>query len=453
MLEAMGTKSVSYRAVQILIICNLLLAIVAFIKDLVFASYFGTSEVADAISLAFFLPDTLGNNLIGAAIAVSSIPTITRLLEKNQSLYSETIQKLSSIITVGTMALYLILMFLSNPILQLFQFKQEDLVSNYFFVMAPIICLAPLWLLGSSVLQASRQFIFPAITPIIFNLILLFSLMWCQWEGVYLAHGGKIYALITTIATFSMCFLTWYVVVKKQKLIWTVSFANFKRNFSEVKKIFSIFIAYCLILFFSQAALFSERLFASSLETGTIAALTYAYRISQFPIWVFIAAINTFILPSISLHIGNNDFHSLQRELIKSFLFVIGISVLLSIFLVTFSEPLLKILFARGSFTLDSVQLTSEILKGYGLSIVGQSLYVFCTRYYVARGMMKVPLQIGLVGSSLNISLLFIFVPWLGALGIGYAAAISASLSGAWMLSHFIINLYHVEQKRRESIE
>ena len=99
------------------------------------------------------------------------------------------------------------------------------------------------------------------------------------------------------------------------------------------------------------------------------------------------------------------------------------------------------------------MQLTSEILKAYGLSIIGQSLYVFCTRYYVAQSNMKVPLFIGLIGSCLNIGLLFTFVPWLGAGGIGYAVAISSSFSGGLLLIYFIRNLLYVVKKGGVSFE
>ncbi|PZX07066.1 murein biosynthesis integral membrane protein MurJ [Psychrobacillus insolitus] len=456
-MDVIEKKQKSFWLVPVLVLFNLLLAFVAFIKDIVLASYFGTSGIADAINLAFFLPDTLGNNLIGAAIGVSSIPILTKLSLNGYSLlYQETIQKIGAIIITGTLLIFITSLFLFQPILQYFPLENQEYSStvfNYFLIMSPIICCAPLWIMGSSILQASRNFIVPAITPILFNFVLLSVLLWCKWQGTPQIIGGKVFSYASIIGTLLCAILTWIYILSKQKWSWSIKTFHLKSDYTEVKKVLLTFSAYGLVLLFSQVGLLAERFFASSLESGTIAALTYAYRLSQFPLWVFIAAITTFILPTISFQLEKNDFESLKRVLIKSLLLVIGSSGLISLVFVFFSEQIVSILFLRGSFTISSVQLTSEILKGYGLSIIGQSLYVFCTRYYVAQGSMKVPLYIGLIGSCLNIALLFTFVPWLGAGGIGYAIAVSSSLSGGFLLIHFIQNLRYVEKKGGESFE
>lgn len=435
---------------QLLILFNSLLALVAFVKDIVFASYFGTSNIADAISLAFFIPDTIGNNLVGAAIAVSIIPVFTKLsIKSDLSSYYDAIQKVAALLVFGTSLLILCLLFLAKPLFQSF-IENDDYLSIvvlYFFFLVPIVCISPFWLIGSSLLQVSRRFIVPAITPIFLNCILLVCLLWCGWIGLPQETGGKIFSCVMTLATLSVSLITWHFVLKQHKIKNTLHSLHLKNDCSEVKEIYPVFWAYFLTLFFSQTALFVERIFASSLGEGTVAALTYAYRISQFPLWVFIAAINTFILPMISTHLEKNDFNTLKNDLVKSFVFVFGISGVISIIFVTYSEQLLKMILLRDSFTIESLKLTSSIFKGYGLAVVGQSLYVFCTRYYVAKGRMRAPLLTGLAGSFLNITLLFFLVPWQGAMGIGYAVAISSSLSGLLLLCHFIKDVFYLEQK------
>jgi murein biosynthesis integral membrane protein MurJ len=433
--------------VHILIIFNLLLAVTAFVKDIILAAYFGTSNIADSINLAFFLPDTIGNNLIGAAVAVAAIPVLTKLtLNESNIVYFDVIKKIVLIVFFSTILLCGILIGLSDQILNLFSIdsSQIKIVRDYFLILTPIVFIAPLWLLGSSVLQASRRFILPAATPIIFNGILLISLATFQFFKIPQATGGITFSKVITVATFCSFIITWIYIYKKLEFDWKLTpFSNYK----NVKKIGIIFASYILILLFTQSALFVERLYASSLETGTVAALTYAYRLSQFPIWVFIAAINTFILPTISLHIETKNINALKTDLKKAFTFVIGVSGSISLILFLFSEPILQLLLARGAFTRDSVKLTSLILKSYSLSIVGQSLYVFCLRYYVAEGKMRTPLIIGLIGSIINIVLLTIFVPSIGPKGIGYAVAVSATLSGTLLLIYFVKDLLKIGQR------
>jgi putative peptidoglycan lipid II flippase len=456
-LDVIKKELKNFSLVQVLILFNLVLAGVSFLKDIVLASYFGTSDIADAINLAFFLPDTLGNNLIGAAIAVSSIPILTKLsLNEDSALYQDTIRKIGAFVIMGTLFILTASLVLFKPLLQLFPLDtHENLTTIYrfFLIMSPLICFAPLWLMGSSVLQSSRRFIVPAITPILFNVVLLVTLLWCQWQGIPQLDGGTAFSYATTFGTVLCVIFTWIFIIKKQKWSFFLQSVNLKSDLTEIKKVLLIFSSYACILLFTQAGLLAERFFASSLETGAIAALTYAYRLSQFPLWVFIAAITTFILPIISFHLEKNDLVSLKRDLVKSLVLVIGCSGVISLVFILFSEQIIKFLFMRGSFTMDSVKLTSAILKGYGLSIMGQSLYVFCTRYYIAQAKMKAPLIIGLVGCSLNIALLVILVPWLGAEGLGIAVAISSTVSGILLLIHFIKNLIDIGKKGETSFE
>lgn len=424
----------------------MLLALIAFLKDLTLATYFGTSEVADALNFAFFIPDMIGNNLIGAAIAVSAIPVFTKLASINdQFLLKMTFQKLGFGIIVGTSVLLIILLVLLKPLIHLLSFKSNiDAASVYLFlcVLSPVVMLSPLWLLGSSVLQASKRFILSAFTPVLLNALLLLTLVVIEWQGVAQPNGAKIFALSVVLSTCTCTVITWWHLFKEQGWTWKWTVSTWIGLTNEVKDVINIFVAYILILVIIQVGLLAERLFASVLDTGTIAALSYAYRLSQFPLWVFIAAITTFLLPTISLHVERNERIALKKVLVQSLSFVIVCSVVISSVFFLFTEPIVKLLFLRGAFTEESVRLTSAILKGYGLSIVGQSLFVFCTRYYVASRTMKKPIVVALIGGSINLVALYFLVPVLGAAGIGYAIALASSISGGCLLFLFLKEIF-----------
>lgn len=444
-----GIKSPN--TVQMLILCNMLLAFIAFIKDMFLASYFGTSQIADAYNFAFFLPDTIGNNLIGATLMVSNIPVLTKLfIAKDQEYYNAAIKNLSTYVLATTLLVLIVMDLSVVPLIHLFNRESNGItlyLTRYFYFMSPIFVASPFWLLGSSILQTSNRFIIPAVTPILYNLFLLLGLITCQILQIPQVIGGSIISLLTAGSTIIVGIFTWYYLGRKPKINWKIKELISSWDWAETKEMLRIFIAYFLILFFGQAALFMERFFANSLETGTLSALTYAYRIAQFPLWVFIAAINTFILPTISAHVLKNDKVALKRDILKSFLFVILASTCLSLILVIFSYPLINLTLGRGAFGFSSISLTSTILKGYGLSIVGQSLFVFCTRYYVAERKMRIPLVVGLMGSVLNIILLKVLIPIQGPSGIGYAIAVSATFNGFSIIIYFIKDLFAADQK------
>ena len=84
--------------IPVLAVVNLVLAGVALIKDMVLASFMGTTSSADAFMLAFYIPDIIGNTLLAASVGIACIPVFTNASikeEKRQSSLGETQTNLS----------------------------------------------------------------------------------------------------------------------------------------------------------------------------------------------------------------------------------------------------------------------------------------------------------------------------------------------------------------------
>jgi putative peptidoglycan lipid II flippase len=422
--------------VHILIVVNILLAGVAFFKDILLARYFGTSYHGDALYLAFFLPDTLGNNLIAAAIGISCIPLFTKVMkEKNR--FADSINTVIVIALMISISFLVLLLPSAEWLFSHFreQFHSEDqkLTYSYFLIMLPMVIFAPIAIIAASILQISNQFTKPAIMPIIFNFLLLLAILFCLVSDYPLSKGGYLYSSILLLSTIIVTFLSWYLVLKQRD----ISFKSvrhpiilLKENLKLIKMFLTIFTPYFVILLSQQIILLFERYLASTLETGTISGLTYAYRISQFPIWVFIAAINTVLLPTIAKLTDEVNKPLLKKELTRSLLLVIFISSFVSLTFYILGEKIIALLFLQGAFNQQSLQITSSIFQGYALSILGQSVFLFCLRYFVANGKMIIPLLTSVFGSLVHILWLFMFVPQMGAKGIGYAAALGFTTTG-----------------------
>src|SRR5690554_4316421 len=67
-----------------LAIINVFTALLAFVKDIMLAAYLGTTLQADALTLAFFIPDSVGNSMLAAAISVGCIPIYSKLVVLEQ---------------------------------------------------------------------------------------------------------------------------------------------------------------------------------------------------------------------------------------------------------------------------------------------------------------------------------------------------------------------------------
>lgn len=423
-------KEASY-TVPILAMVNLLLAAVAMIKDMVLASFMGTTDLADAFTLAFYIPDIIGNTLVAASVGIACIPVFTAavMTEENEeplasSLWSfrKTTAILCHNVIWGSLTLAFLLFLFRGSIVQLMgkgsDIYVKSLTERLLTVMLPVVALAPLVTLGSGVCHVKKRFIVPGIAPVIFNLTYLLGILCSRRfsEGI---KALTCIACFVSAGTFFMTVAVWGEVILN-KLLKSKKVRNGINN--PIKHFLSVLLPYILILLIYQSVGYVERSIASTMGTGNIAGLNYAYRISQLPVWVFAAAIGTVSFPAATRLAEESplEFRTNVIGTIRSvFLIVLPASVIIHIL----REPIVNILFNRGNFDGSSTAITSKILAGYSLAILGQSLFLIGVRFFIAVKSVKIPSFIALVSSVVNIGTDYLLKDVFGVASLGYGAA------------------------------
>jgi putative peptidoglycan lipid II flippase len=207
-----------------------------------------------------------------------------------------------------------------------------------------------------------------------------------------------------------------------------------------------MFIPYFFILFSIQAVFFAERYLITAFDSGAAAALNYAFRITQLPVWVFVAAISIVILPSLSKQMALGKVIAVNLIMSNAFKAILLIIFPAMLFLFLLREPITIALFQRGAFDARSVMLTTSILEGYSLSIICQSISLICLRYFLASRQLTVVLIIYASSALVTILTDAWFISFMSLRGIGYGAAIGALLNA-------ILLLYKLWKSIRPSFE
>lgn len=415
-----------------LIVINLMLAAVAFLKDMVYAVYFGTTAAADALGLAYFITDTMANGLLAAALGAACVPQFAKLaaLGKKEQL-RQTMRNTIAVVVCSTMLLAagfaLVGQGMTGWIGPGLAPSEQVISRNLLLILLPILVFFPLSAVFASMLQVWGRFNVPAIGPVLFNAVLLVIIAGAYGFRIPQIYGVYVYAFSIVLGGLLMLLLTWYVWWKHRKTMESeaVQVEMEKRGHDrlDASGISRVFVPYLLILISMYSVSFVERYLASQLGTGTIAGLNYAYRVSQFPMWVFVAAVSAVVLPSMSKWISLREWTRLRKQLVTSLLWILIVTVPTALLFYIARDPLISLLFLRGSFDEASLRTTSDMLAGFSLSIVGQGISTIILRFYLALGTMYVPLAIFIVSAAANIGLNFYLVPIMGSPGIGYAAA------------------------------
>jgi murein biosynthesis integral membrane protein MurJ len=286
-------------------------------------------------------------------------------------------------------------------------------------------------------MQVKGKFVISSLVPVLFNFLFFVGILYCIVFKVEIYKGVYIISFSVLLSVIAMLLLVYISIIKDK----TIS------NFREKEKskidlsLFKLFIPYFIILLVSQLVLYYERYLASIYLSGSVAALNYAYRLSQFPIWVFVAAIGTVLFPMMSKHISKGDVNAANRDFIKALWWIGLLTLPIMIFLFEFRVPIVSILFLRGSFDTSSLKITVDLLSGYTFAILGQSIIALSMKLYLARETMKSPLIIFVVTSSINLILDYFFVKYFGISGLGYAAALSSMINATLMVFMLKLNI------------
>ncbi|KEO81462.1 murein biosynthesis integral membrane protein MurJ [Tumebacillus flagellatus] len=426
---------------------NLLLAFVAFGKDLLQAAVFGTSPTADALTLAFFIPDTVGNNVIAFAIGVTCVPMFSKLLasgerERYRRMFRQLTRVLVSVSGVILLGLYL----WQEPVLRLLGSGMEPdaagLTHGLLRLLLPTMLLFPLCTIMSGALQAQGEFQKPALGPVLFNagylLALVAVLIWrpSQETGAWWTAFGIVGGVVLMGAMLARAL--WGGRERElEREVGGLSGRTATGGLSEagdLKRVWLAFTPYLLILASQQFVYLFERHVASTIGSGVIAGLNYAFRLSQFPNWVFVSAMTTVMLPALARAVAQRNTLDLRKVMNRAFRLTLGVTVPVALVLFFFRTPILALLFQHGSFDGDSLRTTADILAGYSLAIIGVALANVGLRYCMAVERMKAPLVTGLLAMGVNIAFDYCGAPRFGAAALGYGAAVGAWVNAGLLL-------------------
>jgi peptidoglycan biosynthesis protein MviN/MurJ (putative lipid II flippase) len=175
----------------------------------------------------------------------------------------------------------------------------------------------------------------------------------------------------------------------------------------------------------------AERMIASNMETGTLAGLNYAYRVAQFPNWVFVAAVTAVILPAMSKAPGGS--REAKTELYRALKGTLALTIPAAALLFLLRETLIGLLFGRGAFDSHSVEVTAGMLAGYAFSVVGQALSGICLRYFLTVGRLYKPAAVCLASACVTIVFDLAAVPSIGPSALGWGSLAGWGLNALLM--------------------
>ena len=177
-----------------------------------------------------------------------------------------------------------------------------------------------------------------------------------------------------------------------------------------------------------QLAMFFDRYFASGMNEGTIAGMNFAVKIVGFPQQIFVTAIATVIFPIFASQYAHRNKTAMRKSIGTGLQMVIFLTVPSAWGLCMLAGPIVQTLFERGAFTPEATVLCAQLLPFAAVGLVALAANVVLTRCLYACGVVKMAIGISVATVTLNVVLSIAWLPTLGARGLLLANAVSQTL-------------------------
>ncbi len=407
-------------------LATLISRIAGLVREIVAASYFGTSGAASAFTIASQIPNLMSNLFAQAALSAAFVPVFTDLLQQGKK--REAFRLASSlfwIILIALGALTAIGILTAGVIMPLFTGSTfgpvlDNLTAGLAQVLFPVVLLLGLTGLLVGVLQSYDEFSIPALAPAIWNIVIIVGLVALHSQ---FRPGKQIYAYA----------IAWLVATVVQLLLVASAMRriDFRLQLSidwhdpRVRQVFTLMLPVTIGLGIVNLDQLLNSVFGSLVSTQAPRAIDNAFRIYMLPQGIFSVAVATVLFPTLSRQAARRDVAGMRKAVGNGMRQINLLLIPAAAVLMVLATPITRLVFQRGQFGPHSTHLVSIALFWFAFSLPFGGLNLLLTRSFFAVKRPWIPT--GLAGLNMIVDVivsLALYKP-LGIAGlvIGTAAA------------------------------
>ena len=415
------------KAALLLMGLTIISKILGFIRELVLAYYYGTSDITDAYLIALTIPGVIFA-FVGIGISTTFIPIYSSIKEEKSKIKSTKYVNsvINFLLIICTIIVILVFLF-PEAIVKVFAsgFEGETLNLAVFYTKIFIFGIYSSALLHVFIgyLHAHNNFKIPGLLGIPFNLIVIISIILsAKFSHIILIFGSLLAKFIEVAILLPFLKKNNY----KFKFLIDVKDENFR-------KMFYLGLPVIIGVSVNQINVLVDRTIASQISTGAISSLHYANILNTFVHGIFIMSIVTVLYPLISRKAADKDINGLKDSVKNSINAVNILVVPITVGYLILAEPIVRVAFGRGAFDEQSIINTSGALFYYAIGMIAVGMREILARVFYSLQDTKTPMINASIALFLNIILNILLSRVMGINGIALATSVSA-IVGAILL-------------------
>ncbi|MDH7578991.1 MAG: murein biosynthesis integral membrane protein MurJ [Bacillota bacterium] len=425
-------KEQLFKAAGIIAGASILSKILGFFRETALAAVFGATRATDAYLVASIIPWMLFS-VVSMALTTTLIPVFThRVHEEGEEAGRRFINTLLNFVFIFCLVMVGLGLLGTPLMIRLvapgFQGETFELAVSLTRVLLPMMIFFGLAAIVTGYLQGQEKFTWPAIVGIPFNIIMILAIL---FGGKY--FGITAAAVGTVLATLSQL-LVMAPGLKRTRFQYRFLLDWRDPGFRQVGK---LIVPILLATGAGQLGLIVDRMLASQLAEGSIAALNFGSRLTQLPLGIFVMAVTTVLYPTFSRCAAARDFPGLRRALVGGVRISLFLTIPMAVGLIILREPIVRVLFERGAFDPPATAMTAYAVLFFGIGLIPMALRDVISRVYFGLQDTVTPMLLGLGAVAVNIVLNFLLIKPLAHGGLALATSL-ASFFAVMVLFEFL---------------
>jgi putative peptidoglycan lipid II flippase len=398
-------------------------------REVLASSYFGTSGPFSAFTIAFQVPNVVRALFADAALSAAFVPVFTELVEhgKKREAFrlASTLFLLIAAVLGAITAVFILGAGLVMPIFTGDKFTDElnQLTVGLSRVLFPIVLLLGLNGLVVGILNAYDHFTIPAISPLIWNVVIMVFLVGGKpfFEGDQEMYAYAIGILAGTVVQFAIA-----LPVLRQvgfQFEWSFDWRD-----ERVKRVLTLMLPVTLGLGLINFGALIDSTLGSLISQDAPRAIDAAFRIYMLPQGMFSVAIATVLFPALSRLAAHRDLDGLRALCGNGVRLIFLLLLPAAAATIVLAEPITRLVYERGAFGESSTELVSSALFWFSFSLPFSGVNLLLTRTFFSLQRPWATTALAGINIVVNIGVSVALYRPLGVPGIVIGTAVSSAV-------------------------
>lgn len=410
--------------------------ILGVIRDALIAMVIGTSAQSDAFFIAFRPFDLLRKLFSDGIFSIAFVPQFSRFLETGRRDQAVSMV-FSALIVLSALGVFLVVtgLLLAPWILQVMApgfvpgDAQFSLALLLFKIMMPYVFVIMVISLFMGVLNTLGNFYVPGMTPLVFNLVVIFFTL--SATGYFdipvtgLALGVVFGGLVQLV--FQVPFMIRCGMLNPGRFVLC-----HPGVVNSAKKMVPCMVGAAPY----QVNILVASFFASFLAEGSVSFLYYADRLVQFPLALIAVSFSIVLLPFFSRKAAAGNIEEIVPVFDTGVRLVMFVAMPAMAGLMALNDPIVRLLFSQGAFDAGAVSQTAHCLLylATGLwAFIGARVFV---TLHFAVSSFRHPFYAGIICICANLVFASVLINPLGITGLALSVSLSSAAGFVYLVFH-----------------